>query len=161
MNPASDEAMKSPAAGMTSRPLAQARRLCGIEVPSALSDIADAIDKSRSILDLPDDWDDEGSPRYAPETWERAVRFVLKNTVNLWRSEQVRVPAPAIHNGPAGSIDLHWKTRGAELLINVPPSLPERPATYYGLNAETGLETKGHLETSAPSEWLLKWIVAQ
>ena len=37
---------------------------------------------------------------------------------------------------------------------------PERPATYYGRNAATGDEIKGHLETSAPSEWLLKWIGA-
>jgi hypothetical protein len=158
MNPAYDEAIEFPADGMTARTPAAIRRLCGIEVPYALSEIADAIEKSRYILDLPDDWDDEGSPGYAPETWERAARFVLNNAVDLWRAEQVRVPAPAIHNGPAGSIDIHWKTRGAELLINVPP---ERPATYYGRNAETGLETKGTLETSVPNEWLLKWIATQ
>src|SRR6266705_3395688 len=110
MNPAYDEAIEFPADGMTLRPPAQVRRLCGIEVPYALSDVADAIEKSRYILDLPDNWDDEGSPRYAPETWERAAKFVLKNAVDLWRSERMRVEAPIIHNGPAGSIDIHWKT---------------------------------------------------
>jgi hypothetical protein len=156
MNPAYD-AIDLLASGEAVGPLAPARRLCGIEVPPALSEVAEAIEKSRYILDLPDDWDDEGSPGYALETWERAARFVLQNAVELWRSAQLRVVAPAIHNGPAGSIDLHWKTSGTELLINVPPNV-ERPATYYGRNAHSGLETKGSLETSASNEWLLRWV---
>jgi hypothetical protein len=138
----------------------KARRVCGIEIPDVISYVADAVEKSEYILDLPEDWDDEGSPRYERETWERAVKFVLRNAVELWRKERVRVEPPALHNGPDASIDIHWRSPGAELLINV-PSGSDRPATYYGLNKRARTETKGKLDTSASNEWLLMWITAK
>jgi hypothetical protein len=137
-----------------------ARRVCGIEIPEALDSIADAVEKSEYILHLPDDWDDEGSPHYERETWERAVKFVLRNAVELWRKERVRAEPPAVQNGPEGSIDIHWRSPGAELLINV-PSTPDRPATFHGLNKSARIETKGNLDISAPNEWLLMWIAAK
>lgn len=142
------------------RPRLLRPRLFGIEIPSALEHVADAIEKSRYILDLPSDWDEEGSPSYAHETWERAVKFMLQNVAELWRCERVRVQAPAIHHGPAASIDILWKTQSRDLLINVPPAL-NQPATYYGINQTTGIETKGNLDTSASNEWLLVWIAAK
>ena len=62
----------------------EGRSLFGMAVPPALAHIADAVEKSRRILDLPDNWDDEGSPGYSRETWERAAHFVLKNALRLW-----------------------------------------------------------------------------
>jgi hypothetical protein len=138
----------------------KARRVCGIVISEALNHVADAVEKSEYILHLPDNWDDEGSPPYERETWERAAKFALRVSAALWRKEQVLTDPPAIHNGPKASIDIHWKNPKAELLINVPAAF-DRPATYYGLNKETGFDIKGNLDTSASNEWLLMWIAAK
>ena len=132
----------------------------GVEVPPALAHVADAVKKSEYILQLADNWDDEGSPSYDAQTWNRAVKFVLKNAVSLWTKEYFKTDAPAIHNGPDGSIDIHWKSPVTELLVNIPADC-QQPATYYGMNKLTGGETKGKLDTSAPNEWLLMWITAK
>src|SRR5262249_55164350 len=58
------------------------RTICGIEVPRELCPIADAIERSRGMLDLEDDWDGEGSPAYQQEDWERAVRMLLRACVD-------------------------------------------------------------------------------
>lgn len=108
---------------------------------------------------LPEDWDDEGSPRYERETWERALKFVLWNAVELWRKERVRVEPPAIRNGPEESIDIHWNFPGVELLVNV-PSASDHPATFYGLNKSGRTEIRGNLDISVSNEWLLMWITA-
>ncbi|PYS66502.1 MAG: hypothetical protein DMF74_00890, partial [Acidobacteria bacterium] len=40
------------------------------------SHLSEAIESSRSILDLPDNWDEEGSSAYAEDAWKRATSFV-------------------------------------------------------------------------------------
>jgi hypothetical protein len=136
------------------------RPTLGVETPEALAHIAEAIEKSRYILSLPPNWDGEGSPAYDATVWERACRFLLHNAAKLWRQQGVRAAAPAIHNGPQGSVDIHWKIGSRQLLFNVPADA-DRAATYYGTNPDTGIETKGSLDTSASNEWLLMWITAQ
>jgi hypothetical protein len=42
------------------------------------SSIKELIQSSKWILDLKDDWDNEGSEGYSVETWERAIEL-------LWR----------------------------------------------------------------------------
>ena len=122
----------------------------------ALSHILEAIQKSRRILDLQDDWDEEGSPGYAASTWERATGFLADNAIRLWRDKGVYVDAPRVLPGPEGSIDLHWRSHDRQLLINVPPDVDE-PATYYGQKSVDQV-VKGNLDTSAQNEWLLMWI---
>ncbi len=103
--------------------------LCGTEVPGELNEVAAAIEKSRSMLDLQDNWDGEGSPGYSEETWTRAARFLLRNAVELWTARSIRADTPAMQKGPEGSIDISWRTANAKLLINVPTEMDE-PAAY-------------------------------
>ena len=42
--------------------------------------IEQAVEDSRSILALQDDWDDEGSVGYRVDTWERATTFLRSLT---------------------------------------------------------------------------------
>ena|SRR5579863_1747211 len=90
-----------------------------VDIPSSLNHVADAIEKSRWMLELEDDWDGEGSPAYSTETWRRAASFLLKNALSLWQDRGARIDAPALHNGPEGSIDIYWETADRKLLINV------------------------------------------
>jgi hypothetical protein len=44
---------------------------------------------------------------------------------------QLQLPVPHIGAGPNGSIDLHWKRKNSELLVNIPAD-PNGLVTYYG-----------------------------
>jgi hypothetical protein len=131
------------------------RTLCGFAIPSEISHIADAVESSRRILDLPDNWDSEGSPGYSHATWERAAQFVLKNASSLWYDRAVVLSAPVISHGPEGSIDVHWQAENHILLINI-PAQAGAPVEYYGRNA-CGYEVKGTLDITAQNHWLMMW----
>jgi hypothetical protein len=126
-----------------------------LNLPQELEPIADAIQKSRWMLELEDDWDGEGNPGYSEATWSRAVRFLLRNALSLWQERGVSVSAPAIHNGPEGNIDIYWETSKRSRLINVPAKSDE-PASFYGHDAQ-GKEVKGTLDLSDTNQWLMMW----
>jgi len=114
--------------------------------PEELAALIDVVNASRKILDLPEDWDHEGSPSYLRKTWERATRFLLKHALWHLRKYKIVIDSPKILEGPDGSIDLHWKHSQAELLINVPED-PMKPLVCYGDN-KSGLVLKGPLRDS-------------
>lgn len=118
--------------------------------------LADAIQLSRRILELKDDWDEEGSPGYKESTWNRAAEFVKEVASAFHQRFGIRVDPPRILPGPEGSIDIHWKTLERELLINI-PSDDEEPADYYGCGSSQDT-IKGKLASSLPNEWILLWL---
>ncbi len=93
--------------------------------------IARAITSSRGILDLSDDWDEQGSPGYEQATWQRACDFLVQQAKFARGTIRCNLPAPRILPGPDGSIDVHWKMRRFELLVNIPKD-QSKPATFYG-----------------------------
>src|SRR5436309_619007 len=125
------------------------RQLLGITVPQELNKVAEAIERSRGILELEDDWDGQGSAAYAEVDWARACGFLLANALLLFEREGVAVPAPRITHGPDGSIDMLWRRPDRKLLMNFPAEASE-PATYYG-RTTSGREMKGSLDVSSPS----------
>jgi len=108
------------------------------------------------MQDLEDGWDGEGSCGYAPETWERARRFLWDNALSLWTRDGIAAPAPGVMIGPDGSIDIYWDLPHSSLLLNV-PDVASEAANYYGTR-EDGAEIKGSLDTSGCHEWLMKWL---
>jgi hypothetical protein len=121
----------------------------------APSEIQKAIEASRYIYELKDEWDDAGSPGYTYETWRRAIDF-LRLHVAATGKEEEEVLAPIIGPGPDGAIDLYWKTKSFELLITVPAAQNES-AQFYG--DDYGKQTiRGTLSTSATTHGLLDWI---
>ena len=118
--------------------------------------LAEAIHASRSILDLQDDWDEEGSSGYREATWQRAAEFVKDVASAFQQRGGGWVDPPRILPGPEGSIDLHWKTAKRELLINI-PARDEEPADYYGCG-DAKDTVKGKLDTALPNEWILLWL---
>ena len=109
------------------------------------------------MLDLPDDWDGEGSPRYEEATWRRAVEFLLGNALRIWEEQGVVVPTPKVRKGPQGSVDLHWRTPTRELLINVPAD-PDAQADYYGDDGTSGHRIKGTLDLAREGHQPLLWL---
>jgi hypothetical protein len=130
-------------------------------IPPVMSSLRLVIEASRNILELTEDWDDEKSPGYSESTWNRAVKFLSKNALYLWRRHKIYLEAPRILPGPDGSIDLHWRMPKRELLVNIPANA-EEPASYYGDDREEGTENaiRGKsLDTSAHNEWIFLWLM--
>jgi|GEM_PF-3180535 len=132
-------------------------KMRGRQQPHLPPGISEAIRDSRSILDMKDNWDEEGSPGYTEATWNRAVQFIRENVRRLRQFNGVRIAPPRILPGPDGSIDIHWKLPKRELLINIPLD-PEEPASYYGDAGAKDL-IKGRLDTSSRNEWILMWLM--
>lgn len=93
-------------------------------------EIAAAIEASKDILDLKDNFDGDGSPAYDEQTWQRATDLIRTLAARSMRTGQ-SIAAPEINCGPSGSIDLHWEQEEFELLVNIPTSADVH-ATFYG-----------------------------
>ena len=134
----------------------QAKVLPFISKTSApLADLMCEISRSREILALPDDWNDEGAPRFDEATWERATDFLKHHARLLLVRSGVTLPTPRILPGSNGGIDLHWETDLRELLINVPPG--NAPAGFYGEAMGTN-SIKGKVAVEATDLGLFKWL---
>jgi hypothetical protein len=126
----------------------------GVENGSApwVSTIETAISDSRWMLRLEQDWDEEGSPPIDESTWRVAADFLRRQADSHWRRHSKIIPVPHITPGADGSIDIHWKTKQFELLVNI-PSGPEFGAGFYGDNYGA-LKIKGVLDPTSESAYL-------
>lgn len=125
-----------------------------------LEELSKAIEQSRYIIQLNNDWDDEGSPAYKISTWERATTLLRRSAQHLWQAYHVTLATPKILPGPAGSIDLHWQTAMRELLINIPEILDD-PINFYGDDAVSGGHdiVKGIMDLSQNYLGLFVWLM--
>lgn len=144
-------------------PVTQARVFVRVDadsaLPSALSGVMEAIERSREITELRDDWDGEGSAGYSVETWKRATDYLRWTALSCWEQFRVAIPPPWIIPGPEGSIDLHWQAETYELLVNV-PGAPEK-ATFYG-DHRNGMFIEGRFTPEAKEIGrlaLVAWLV--
>lgn len=119
-----------------------------------LAHITAAIEASRSILALEDDWDGNGSERYDESTWKLATGFLAAQAAYVW-SAKVKLRTPDIAPGPKGSIDLVWQEEDFRLLINVPPAATA--LGYWGQNK--ALTVKGTItDLGADHKELFLWL---
>ncbi len=109
------------------------------KVPRVFEGLKNAIEKSKYILELEDDWDDEGSLAYEKVTWLRAINFLL-DYANAYYDQIKLITTPKIYHGPDGSIDILWENENISLLINIPED--EEKANFYGKNIK-GQEIEG------------------
>jgi hypothetical protein len=121
------------------------------------SGVEEAIESSKWILSLEDDWDENGTPKYSESTWKRACVFLIKQS-ELALELQKELPAPKILPGPEGSIDLHWKRAQFELLMNIPND-SSKPATFYGDDYGKSC-IKGNLNPAASNPALIFWLLS-
>ena len=118
----------------------------------------DAVNESRSILGLGQDWDGQGAEGYSESTWQRAVDILYR--FHEWTSRVGKTaPVPVIGPGPNGSIDLHWKSQQIELLVNVSKDT-DAPAEFYG-DDYGKFSIKGTFDTEEIVKPLVRWLVGE
>ncbi|MCH7928245.1 MAG: hypothetical protein IID03_09750 [Candidatus Dadabacteria bacterium] len=123
-----------------------------LEIPPKFDELFKSIEKSKYILDLEDDWDDEGSPAYDKTTWIRAIKFIYNYTKKIYDERGKVIEPPKISQGPEGSIDILWKKESYRLLINIPLDY-HKPGSFYGDDYHD-VQFKGPIKTNNDSRWL-------
>lgn len=100
-------------------------------LPRQLSSIFEAIEKSRYILRLKENCDDENSTEYDFDVWKKTILFVAKLSTKIYKTCGQIIKSPKIYHGPNGSIDVYWENESFNLLINIPK---KGLGTFYGDN---------------------------
>ncbi|MCH7575853.1 MAG: hypothetical protein IIA59_12120 [Candidatus Marinimicrobia bacterium] len=109
-----------------------------------LANIRSAILDSQWILDLQENWDDEGSIGYEVETLAAAGHFLSDYAGKIFNSEKIVLDAPNLYPGPDGSIDVHWANHRYGFLVNISPAPSERIG-FFG-KTDSGRDFKGSLD---------------
>lgn len=78
-------------------------------LPEQLISIAEEIEKSKYILALDDNWDDQGAPGYDFDAWRKAAIFLSELSTKIFNSYGQIIKTPKIYHGSNGSIDIYWK----------------------------------------------------
>lgn len=125
--------------------------------PIGADSLQTAINSSRWILDLEDDWDEQGAIKYSRETWDDVCKFLIRQTNAARKALDRELPIPRVLPGPGGSIDVHWKTARFELLVNFPAD-KKKAATFYGDNYGI-LSIRGNFSLSEDVLPLVAWLL--
>ncbi len=101
-----------------------------------------AIEKSKYILDLENNWDEEDSFGYEEETLNRAYSFLRRHFEEANRDFSTNtLDIPNIYHGRDGGIDILWDKENLRLLTHVPKD-ENSEVTLYGEKGATKFETR-------------------
>jgi hypothetical protein len=115
------------------------------------------IEHAKTILTLTDDWDEEGSRAYSKNTLARAVDFLAAHSAKGYDLRSSYPPAPSIGPGPNGSIDLHWKQKTWELLVNIPAD-DGQMAVFYG-DDYGAAKIRGSFDPKTVNLGIVNWLM--
>lgn len=128
---------------------------CAPAQPSALEA---TLEDSRSMLELPQNWDDDGAEKIQEETWGRAADFLRATARRVSEAGRLIFPIPNLNPCPDGSIDLHWKNELFELLLNIPP-VSRGAGDFYG-ESRDGLTIKGSFKPEIHHQGIVCWLLS-
>lgn len=124
----------------------------------SLAGIELAISASHKLVEMPENWDEEGAVQISRATWVLATNVLRVAARTALRRFGYTLPAPKIGPCSDGSIDLYWG-KGADftLLINVKPGDGET-SDYFGERLKT--KVQGPLNPTQPNLEFLGLLVA-
>jgi hypothetical protein len=115
--------------------------------PTVPVGIEEAIVRSRRLLDLRPDWNEDGGEPIAESTLHVATSFLRRTAATIYSTWQVELPAPAIGPCGDGSVDLHWRTPKFKLLVNIQPNSGK--SDFYGESPALTIKGTFNPETDA------------
>lgn len=92
------------------------------------------------MTELLDNWDDDGGKAVPKELTDCVGTFLAKMN-DLAQNWKRQTPDPQISPGPKNTVDIHWKSKDFELLINVSNS--EGLCSFYGERPEDSHVIRG------------------
>ncbi|KAA6347333.1 hypothetical protein EZS27_005192 [termite gut metagenome] len=101
-------------------------------IPTELRNLIAVLKKAETILELKDNWDEEGNEHISPATFSATVHFLITYAKNIFYHSGDCIDIPSIYPSSNGSIDIDWETETYGLIINIAKDGAE--ASYYGDN---------------------------
>ncbi len=89
------------------------------ELPIELSYLEKSFKNSEYIIELQENWDDEGADKYEFSLWKKSIDFVVDYAKILFLDFNKKMIIPNIYHGPKGSIDILLENENNTLLINI------------------------------------------
>lgn len=100
----------------------------------------------------------DGCATYSEATFNRAAAFLTMYSDQLFKCHGLVLPGPRIGPGPEGSVDLYWKHRSRELLMNIPADANE-PAAFYG-DDYRAQKFRGQLDVKTFNLGFAHWLIS-
>ena len=128
------------------------------KIKSELNLIANSIKNSFSLIDLKDDWDENGALGFNSLTYLNAISFLIRYSESIIDDYEIAIQAPEINLTRNSSIDLEWRTKNQILLINITNTIDNRfEIHYYGEDLVTNNSIKGVLSSDKSDDEDLKF----
>jgi len=142
------------------RTLSRSRSLSSLEawksLPLALNRVGKVIAESREMLNLSNDWNEEGAKKIDENTWRRSVTFLARYALRVLEQSGRVLDAPDITPSVDGSVDIHWDNPAYEMLIVIPPDI-NALASFYGKNRGRSF-IKGEFDLNELNKGLIEWL---
>lgn len=100
-----------------------------LSLPYQLTHILEAINKSKEILSLDNDWDDEGANATNFKTYFKAITFVVNYSKYILETLKTVIDSPDIDIMRDGGVSVFWETAKATFLIIFKKN--DTPYSYY------------------------------
>jgi len=117
-----------------------------------------AIERSRRIVELNDDWDSEGSPGYVQATLDITIEVLESIVEGILTSLRVSITTVDVQPGPDGSIDVEFVVGDRRLLLNVPGDSNDA-VLYYGHGPDRRDPIEGEFVRTNHPRFLTEWLV--
>jgi len=114
------------------------------------------IEHARGMIGNVEDEDVE-VPVFSEQSLNRAIAFLRAQSAQFRKMFGTFAPVPNIGPGPSGSVDLHWRREGWELLVNI-PSGGSRLATFYG-DDYGAQKIKGGFDPTTFNYGVIMWLM--
>jgi hypothetical protein len=100
-----------------------------LKIPITNKELESVLLEGTYILELKDDWDDEGSVGYTLESWKAGAYFIIN--FNKWIKGifSGSLHLPKMHHGPKGTIDIAWHEDNFRLFVNI--DFDNNKGTFY------------------------------
>lgn len=122
-----------------------------------LHHIYEAINESKHLLELEDDWDEEGALATNEIIYKRSIDILVTYSNYVYEEHGFAIEAPEINLVKDGSIDLEWRSKDYILLINV-RNTKERNIHYYGEEFSKKTIIKGFIDYNEINKDLGFWM---
>jgi len=126
--------------------------------PRRRDGIRSAVQSARALTELGENWDGEGSQGYSLNTWKRVKRFVLTHASVSESRFRASLPVPTVNPADQGSLDVSWRLRDRQLLVNFPAD-ETAPITYYGQNSTGNNTISGRTTGREHRLDLVAWLI--
>ena len=126
-------------------------------IPYKLEFLLSVFKESESILELENDWDDNGSLKYEIQTWKATILFIIDYSVTLLNDFNTTIDKPKIYNGPSGSIDILWEYDTYTFLVNI--AKDGLNASFYADNTINTQRIRGEFKLKRFKKTLIPFAI--